>query len=194
MHVETKTLPDSVRESLRSVGYAKADIAVEQVTKVSPFDAGGQGRRAFMVLLDLATGRQEVHRGSWGGGNMFNPQNAVDNDEAAYHIPEGGAVIKGSTGYGGVCATLYLHPANVAKLLPAPTDELTEQERKIMYAFGCIKPGEYRQSELKRAGATEPEIASLVERGYLKQAANGARQITTKGKNTRRASAGCSRW
>ena len=193
MHVGTKTLPDSIRDALRGVGYAKLDIEVEQATKISPFDAGGQGRRAFMVLLDLATGRREVHQGSWGGGNMFNPQNAVDNDEASYALPEGGAVIKGSTGYGGVYATLYLHPANVAKLLP-PSDELTEHERRIMYAFGCLKPGEYRQAELRRAGATEPEVVSLVERGYLKQAANGARQITTKGKNTRRASAGSSRW
>jgi hypothetical protein len=86
---------------------------------------------------------------------------------------------------------------------PKP-DPLTLDERRVLYAFGGLKGGEYRREHLAKIadgsatyGRKMPPVdvpaivASLTERGYLKFAKNGAGQITTLGKNARSGRAGC---
>ena len=192
-HIKTKELPEVLQSALRAIGYHRPDIAVEGTEKVSLFDAGGEGRRGFSVLLDLTTGDSRKVQGSWGGANMFNPSNVVDLDDREHTLPPNGAVIQGSEGYKGVYASIYLHPSNIAKVLP-PKTEISDKDRSILYAYGCLKSGTYRQEELSRIGASQADIDSLVTRGLLKKAINGATSITTEGKNTRTSHAGSGRW
>ena len=184
IHVAVKELPEVLQSTLRSIGYHKSDIGIEASETASLFDAGSDGRRGFAVLVDLTTGRSERHMGSWGGANIFNPTNSVDLDTNEYTLPPNGCVILGSEGYKGVFASIVLNSQNVAKLLPVSTDEVSDKDRAILYAYGALKSGTYRQDELRRIKATETEISSLISRGYLKQNKVGI-AITTLGKNNR---------
>lgn len=81
-------------------------------------------------------------------------------------------------------------------------DDLSDLDRRLLYCYGAVKAGTYRSEAIERIAAgdhrTAPvgraavnaSIESLVTRGYLKRAANGATQITPKGKNTRSRQAG----
>lgn len=60
-----KDLPSSIQDALASVGYGRKDVAVESAEQVSICDPGGAGRKAFAILLDLATGESKTHWGSW---------------------------------------------------------------------------------------------------------------------------------
>lgn len=87
-------------------------------------------------------------------------------------------------------------------------DDLTELDRRVMYAFGALKSGPYRKEHLARiacgdslrktaplgADVVQSAVDSLVSRGYLKRAANGATGITTKGQNARRQRGGGEVW
>lgn len=74
-------------------------------------------------------------------------------------------------------------------------DPLTPDERKIMYAFGCIKSGPYRKDEIDRTFESIPRqhrqshvdalVESLVTKGFLRRSVNGAISVTVAGKNTR---------
>jgi hypothetical protein len=179
MYVTITELPDTITSALKSVGYGRKDINVEPRETVSVQDMGSSGRRGFVVLVDIATGRTELHQGSWGGANMFNPANAVDLDGAERQIIPGMAVIKGSEG-DTVYATLYLHPDNLVKMLPAKP-EVTKREAGILYVF-CAYKSSSRKEELARKGVTPAELASLVTRGFLSVNKVGT-TITTTGKN-----------
>jgi hypothetical protein len=76
-------------------------------------------------------------------------------------------------------------------------DPLTPIERQVMYAYGCIKSGKYRQDELAKV-ADQPTItqtiAGLFIKKYLKASKNGAITMTLAGKNTRKAMAGSGKW
>ena len=133
MYARVKDLPDCIQTALRAVSYGRPDISIEASERVSPMDPGSDGRRGFCMIVELATGRTEHHQGSWGGANMFNPQNRVDLDRNTYQIHEGVAVISGSTGYKGTYATVALNAANMALLLP-PAPEVTEREQDILTA------------------------------------------------------------
>lgn len=176
-------LPASVQRALKSTGYGRRDIGIDARESVAMAIGGGDGYRGFVVLVDLATGRAETHTGSWGGSNMFNRTNAVDLDNTDRAIHVGMAVIKGHQGGGRpVCATVYLHPANVAKLLPAkPT--LSERHQSILATFGYISSyRKERQAELK---VTTEELDELASLDLITRNRAGACQLTTAGKNAR---------
>lgn len=183
MYVQTSELPETLQSALLSCGYHRKDIEVEARETASVRVGGGSGYRGFVVLVDIATGRQETHTGSWGGANMFNPKNAVDLDGTERPIVPGLAVIKGSQGGGRpVYATIALHPDNVAKYLPAPP-AVTEREGKIL---GYIPyKSDYRKKELERMGATAEEVEALVSRGFIARNRGGAMSLTTAGRNAR---------
>ncbi len=177
MYVQVKDLPESLRAALAQVGYGRADIKIETAETASLFSGGYRGCRSFAILVDLATGRSETHMGSWGGSNMFSPNNSVDNDTKSYILPENGAVITGSEGGDHpTSASICLNPKNVVPWLPAASD-VSSEEKAMLAQFRGLKPG-YRDTKGK-----ESMIDSLVERGYLKRNKAGATQITTLGKN-----------
>jgi len=190
-HVETKTLPPTLRRALKSLGYHRKDIGIKTGTTWTPFcTGGGDGYRDFVAAVNLETGDYKRYNGSWGGANMFNPHNAVDLDQEPKPLPVGSVIVNGSEGGGRpVYATLTVHPENVAKLLPI-SEEVTEQERTALAVIGGIKGG-YRQNEwcYKRLpgsyGADNPLIRGLADRGFLKINRAGSISITTKGKNVR---------
>jgi|SRR5580698_404847 hypothetical protein len=77
------------------------------------------------------------------------------------------------------------------------SDPLTPIERQVMYCYGCIKPGKYRQDELAKVADQDTitqTIASLFLKKYLKASKSGAISMTIEGKNTRKAMAGTGRW
>jgi hypothetical protein len=171
-----KDLPTVLQNALASVGYHRADISIEGRETVSIADMGGDGRRAFAVLVSLTENTYKTVYGSWGGPNPFNQSNPVDLDEREHVIPPGGAVIRGSEGGGHpVLANLYLHPDNLVKYLP-PKPELTDAERDCLRQLATLKPS-YRNRPLPAV------LTSLLSKGLVKQNKAGALQITTAGKS-----------
>jgi hypothetical protein len=177
-------LPQVVQKALESVGYGRKDIQVQTRFSVTLAGSSGSGRQSFVTLIDLGTDRFETHMGSWGGPNMFNKNNAVDNDTREHLLPRNGAALVGSRGGGQpVWAQLYIPAGMTERILPAKQADVTDVERAVLGAYKSLKSGQYRQDSLKRAGCTDAILDSLVKRGLLKRARNGATQITTEGKN-----------
>lgn len=186
MHIELENLPRSLQSALAAHGYRKKDIEVEGSETFCVQDAGGQGRRGFCTVVNIDTGVRETTHGSWGGANMFNPQNAVDLDDSYKPIPDGFAVIKGSSG-NYLTARILVNPSNLTKLIPdSNEDELSELEKKALRVFRLR--GGYRKDEASREGlvysAKNPLFAGLIASGHIKANKAGAMSITTKGKNT----------
>lgn len=182
MHVQVKQLPDSLRDALRAVGYARADIGLRAKASTTLNDYGADGRQAFVVVVNLKTREYKISRGSWGGPNAYCLNNAVDLDQTEYPIPLDGAVIKGSRG-NSVYATIYVHPDALAPLLPAPSSDVSDKEKAILYAYNSLKSGPYRQEELRRVDASQSDVDALIAKGLLKRNAAGSVSITTDGKN-----------
>lgn len=174
VYSQVKELPLILQRALKSIGYYKKDISIEGKETVSVQDSGGDGRRGFVVLVDLVANSYRKSYGSWGGANMFTA-NVVDSDDKEHAIPPNGAVITGCEGGGHpTLANLYLHPSNIVKFLP-PKVELTDAERIALEQMSTLKPG-YRDT------VPPPVLASLLTKGLAKQNKAGAVQITTAGK------------
>lgn len=190
IHVETRDLPQTVRDVLKELKYGRRDIPVDVGATFSISNSGGSGQKAFWSIVNLATGRHHIEWGSWGGSNMFNTRNPVDLDTGLKPLPPGAVVIKGHIGDGPTYARIIAHPDNVP-LLSAPkseSDALTPEEQKALNIIGGIKSG-YRADEFRRArlglyGATNPVIQSLAAKGMISVTGVGI-SITTKGKGSR---------
>jgi hypothetical protein len=184
MWIETKELPESVRDALNRVSYGRRDVEVRVVRELVMSSAGSRGRRAFALAVNLSTGEIAGSFGSWGGENMFSPRNLVDRDHQAYQLPPNGVVVLGSQGYPQTFCTLYVSPDLMDKtMLPPAAEELTGEELDGIYAHACIKGGAYRREELRRRGVRAETLVSLVQRGYLSENRAGAHQVTTTGRN-----------
>ena len=172
-------LPPEIRNPLCDMGYGRADILVETAEKVSILSSGGDGYRAFAILIDLNSGTSKVMHGSWGGANPWNPTNPVDLDDKQYELPVNGCVIKGEEGGGHpVNATVILHPKAIAPWLSAGP-VVTKEERFVLNCYRTLTSAG-RKDILSGYGKT---IESLVKGGYLSRAKNGSTKITTLGKN-----------
>jgi hypothetical protein len=184
-YVSTRDLPAPVQAALKAVGHGRDRIEVIPAESVTLGSSAGDGRRAFVVLVDLSTGEHRTVWGSWGGPNMFNRSNPVDNDHGAYALPGHGVAITGSAGGGGpVWAQLHVPASMVARILPgAPREELSQVERDALYCHRSIKGGAYRRDELRRRRVPSSTVDALVERGLLKRNRAGATAITTAGLN-----------
>ena len=192
MYVNIKELPLCVQVELSNQQYCKKDIEVSTATELDLSIAGGHGVRGFVVIINLVTGESSISQGSWGGSNLFCPTNAVDNDTGLHVLPVNGAVIKGTSGYGGTFATVYINPDNLAKLLPSE-DTVTPRQAKILSIYKGYKAA-YRKEQLfdtwyvkdnfKDGPVKQIEIDDLVSAGYLKQNKVGSTTITTEGKNS----------
>jgi hypothetical protein len=181
--VLTRTLPPSVQEALKSVGYFCQDIDTTPTEKVNPYSVSGQGSRSFFIVLSLDGSVPPITSfGSWGGANPFEAKRD-DLDTLEYNIPLGGAVIKGSKG-DRVFATLYVNPQNVAPLLPIKTD-LSPRQVKILTIIRGIKSA-YRKEWYQTTFGGQPspeEFATLQAKGLVKINKAGSISLTTEGKN-----------
>lgn len=186
MYVKIASLPTSVQAALKSVNYGKADIEVRPGTTVTLSSSSGNGYRAFVTLVNLTTGQHATTWGSWGGANMFDPGNAVDNDDRPYPLPADGVAITGQKGgTTPVYATLHVPASMVDRLLPAPST-LTDAERDALYCYVSVRGGAYRKDELRRRNVAAATIDALVTRGLLTRNRAGAVAVTTDGKNAYR--------
>lgn len=181
MYVETKTLPPVILRALERISYGRKDISVESRESFSMACGGGDGYKAFCLVINLDSGAIQEHWGSWGGANMFNPTNAVDLNTATYPLPENGAVIDGSIGGGKpTYAALRVHPSRLVKLLPAKA-ELSERLTRVLNCYRY--KSSYRKDELARLKATPAETDELVRLGLIDRNRAGACSLTTAGRN-----------
>jgi len=176
VHVACKDLPHAIRRCLEALRYNRADISIAAKDSVCLASCGGDGYRAFAAVVNLETGTNTVTWGSWGGANMFqeSKERPVDRDFSPQPTQPGFAYITGSQGEH-VFASIYLHPDNVQKLLPAVA-ETSDEEKGYLTDLISIKPAYRRKipSEMLR---------SLESRGLVKVNRAGSVTITTAGKN-----------
>jgi hypothetical protein len=150
---------------------------------------GGDGLREFCAILDLSTGERKIEHGSWGGANMFNPNNRVDLDEKSYVIPPNFVVVKGHQGGGrGTYAYVVVRPDMVTPWLPAKSVLSKRQQYIIDVLKGYNSQGrkdEFNRwdSKFKRVPPSADEFKALEELGLLKITKSGAISLTTTGKN-----------
>jgi hypothetical protein len=183
-YVEIANLPAAVQSALKSVGYGKKDIRTEASETVSLSGSPGDGFKSFVCLVNLATGQFETHWGSWGGANMFDRSNVVDNDTNSYPLPANGVAIRGTKGGSQpVYAALHIPAAMVSRMLPAPVAELSTDENNALYCHNSVTGGKYRKDELARLRVPASVIDALVSSGMLSRNKAGSVSITTAGKN-----------
>ncbi len=179
-YVKVKELPEALQSALHECGYRAADVQIKIKESESIHASGGQGYRAFAVVVNMTNGETKQYVGSWGGANPFNPTNRVDLDTRNYIIPKDGAVIRGSTGgsSGSTDATITLSPLNILPILEGGKNLSPEETRVlgVMYSYTSA----YRKPILEKA---KIQVDALVEKGYIKRAKNGALSLTTSGKN-----------
>lgn len=177
-----RDLPHALQRALSRVGYGRKDIELSHAESVSIASSGGDGYKAFALVVNLSTGACAEHWGSWGGANMFNPRNAVDLDTRQHTLPPDGAVIRGSIGGGKpVCASITVSPACKILALP-PAAEITPRQLAILSVVCGIKGG-YRREYFSRGNVQPGEIDALVSAGLLTRNKAGAVSATTAGRN-----------
>ncbi len=186
LHVRTRDLPDAIQRVLRGVGYARQDISLSAAEDFSYQNMGADGQKAFVALVNLETGQNEILYGSWGGPGIGSSGNRVDTDRSRYPIPVNGAVLRGSVG-GSVFARLLVNPVNMARYLP-PDAALSPAEQKALEIMGGIISS-YRAEEFERArlgtySRDNAILLSLAAKKLIKITATGM-QITTEGKTAR---------
>lgn len=185
MYIETNKLPCSIKGALKSTGYRRSNIRVSQAETYSLSGVVDNGRRAFVIAVNLETGETKYTYGSWGGANMYNPDNAVDMDSSNKPLPTGFAIIKGTEG-NSIYASVIVHPSNIAKMIPAKLDA-TKAEIAALGIIDSIVSA-YRKDVFSRKklgvySTDNPLIQTLAERGLIKINKAGSIRITTAGKN-----------
>lgn len=196
MYQKTTELPKIIQDALYSIGYRKPDVKIDVTESVSIHSSGSQGYRSFALILNLSTNEQKKFYGSWGGANAFNTSNQVDLDDTEHQIPADGLVIKGFESVGPVHATIYVSSKNVSLQLPETKDELSQDEKQVLYvlqAYKAFARKDYltgRFAEDKRQGfrvMSDLDLSSayqsLNKKGFIKINKAGSISITTEGKN-----------
>jgi hypothetical protein len=181
MYVQVSNLPSILQNALRSVGYGKSDINVVEKTTTSLQMGGGDGWCAFVIIVNAETGEANQFNGSWGGANMFNLDNMVDTDDSVYELTTHTAIISGQTGGrdGATYASIAVSPNSALVSLQSSQDDLSKVERQVLVALRSLI-GKYRKEAI---AGQESTVESLVQRGYIKRAKNGALSLTLSGKN-----------
>jgi len=191
VYVDVRELPAPIQKALREVKYGRKNIMVVESRTYQMSSLSGAGRQGFTIAVNLGTGRYQVEWGSWGGANMFNPDNPVDLDTKPRPIPPNNVVISGVVGGGQpTYATIKAHPDNLTKLLGAgDEDDITEDQKTALAIISGIKSGyrkEYfRSHRLGEYSPKNPLLIELAKMGLIKIMRNGAMKITTKGQNAK---------
>lgn len=203
MYVPVKTIDATIQRALSAIGYKRKDIEVRPTSTISAAQASGNGRRAFIILVDVNAGTYQIQKGSWGGANMFNQRNPVDLDTATRPMPVNGVVIEGYEGES-VWAEIKVHPNMLPKFLPAGNTDKPELTPELLAGLACLASckASYRKDSYSRwqasgyfsnyrnlgdhVGATTnyaKVMQRLVELGLAKENKAGAIAITMEGKN-----------
>lgn len=196
MRQEIALEPNQVPAHLRG-SYAGRKFSVVVTDSVTiPGQAGlwSGGSRDTYVLVNVETGESME-----ASDNMSAPWDK--RSDRLVNLQPGFAVIEHSMFCGkDMGLTFYVHPQNAAKLLPAPTGELTAHEKIVIEATCSLKSsymGKDRfemmadnarwDEKLKANFPTREEWnaakESLISKGFL----NKAGAVTVKGRNARKA-------
>jgi hypothetical protein len=185
MYAKVKELPSTLQRALNSVGYSKPDIEVKTAESYSlnP-NTAFSGNRGYACAVNLDTGDYRSVNGAWGGSNPF--ENTIDRDDNRHAMLPNMAIIKGESGGRGHFADITVAPNTLAALLPAPSVELTDNQKIVLMCMKRLKSFA-RKDEARRVGVNESEyqlaLSQLAQMKLIKVAVNGASQITTEGKN-----------
>lgn len=186
MYIKTQDLPRILIQMLARRSFFKKDIMVTPSITCSMLCPGGAGLRYYVTIVDLSTDEVLLDNfGSWGGSNMFNPQNPVDLNDKEYTLAPGIVVIKGCVGYY-AHAEIFVHPDTIAKLVPEKSMEMTPWEQKALRVIATCTRGralEFHYHGLGGYDTKRPEFVGLVQKGLITINKRGAVAITTAGKN-----------
>jgi len=187
MYIQVKTLPEPIQELLALIGYMKKDIKLETQEKISAFSAGSKGCRSFLAIINMFTNKHSIEYGSWGGANMFNPENRVDNDSKEYVIPPNFIIVKGEEGGGDPTrAKIIIRPDMMIPFLPVKKELNSRLQWIIDVLIGYTSAGRKAQfHEYGKVPPMEQEWAELEKLGLIKRDKRGAVSLTTEGKNAR---------
>jgi hypothetical protein len=178
LHLDKNMVPAALR-----AGYNGARFRAEPCESMTIHaDAGlwSGGTRDSFSAFELATGRSAPMPGQSGS-----PWSA-DRVERSINMRPGYIIVKHSMFCGkDMGLTFYIHPADVAALIPAQNGpELSDRELKALAIVGGVKSS-YRADEFARQGYKPAEVetikARLLELGLIDK--RGA--ITTAGRNAR---------
>lgn len=107
----------------------KPKIAINSATQITLSGSSGDGYKAIAVLYHDE--QIKVIEGSWGGSNMF-VATPVDDYKKPIPIHSGDAIMECQVGAHESC-TLYIHPDNIAKMLPPPEGgDITSLEKLML--------------------------------------------------------------
>lgn len=154
IYLEKHQVPDMLRK-----GYSGTKFRAEPCEQVYiPSDAGlwSGGSRTTYSAIELISGRElplpDQHLAPW------------DKERTEKRIPlkPGFAVIRHQMFCGkDMGLTFFVHPEDVAKLLPSnTTNELTETERKFLAVIAGIKSS-YRADYWQRMGLKKEQVEEL---------------------------------
>lgn len=174
MHTDAPEVLALVRAAFPQANVPKGHLEVEPFKPVHPtsyWNGGGKDHWAFVRLADLQPSDPIPENGSG-----FTPDVA-----RIESLPEGFALVRWAQSAKWPCATVFLHPDNITKMLP-PAVALTPDEELVLVITGSLKsfarPDEARRCGIE-AAQWEASKASLIAKGLLLK--SGA--ITTEGRN-----------
>jgi hypothetical protein len=189
IYLDPKMVPAALRGAYSGQKF-KAVVCTE--TSI-PADAGlwSGGTREVYDAIDMATGKTAAIP-----GQQSSPWNSARR-EVTVPIKPGYALVKHSWFCGtDMGLTFYVHPDNAVKLLPAPSAELTPDEKIVLQATCSFKSsynGMDRYEMMKREASSLTSLPfptrdewnaakqSLIAKGLL----NKAGAVTPAGRNAR---------
>jgi hypothetical protein len=187
--------PNMVPAALRGAYSGKKFKAVVCTQTTIPADAGlwSGGTRNTYQIIDLETGRALQ-----ASDNMSAPWDQSRKDRMIAIWP-GIAVVEHSQFCGkDMGLTFYVHPDNAAKLLPAPSAELTNHESIVLQAtcsykssyngkdrYEMARPRSWERAELLAAYPTREQWDAAKQTLIAKGLLNKAGAVTPAGRNAR---------
>ncbi len=176
IHLNLNDVPSQLRGSY--TGRKFKAIVTDKVT--IPMDAGlwSDGSRDTFTIVRLADGRELPASDDFSAPTSGRQERTVT-------LEPGIAVVCHAI-FNGVDSglTFYVHPDDAAKMLPAPAEELTDIERKVLNIIGGIKSS-YRKQEAENEGISDADYETARQSLFQKGLIDKKGAITVAGKNAR---------
>ena len=179
VYVPTKELPVFINKVLKEHRYTKRDIEVLARDKVESFGyATSEGNRPYAIAINLGTGQSKSVLGDYTG--------VASDLKGTVSLRENMAIVTGEYGGRGSFARLYIHPTNMARLLPSNDVALGEDEKYALKYISIYNTGgrkeAFSQKGFGQYSAQHPLVKSLAEKEFVKVSGQAVR-ITTNGRN-----------